>query len=315
MSDREIQGLEIMTDPQTTDLNTLAAQASQRPVPEPVSAIADAIRSGAPDLSGTQGGVIAMLAYGSCLRDASVEESLVDLYVLVDRYAGFHPGKAMQLANRLIPPNVYYAECQHEGRLVRSKYAVVSLDQFEQRVMPDTRNPYFWARFAQPTAIVYAKDAQIRNRVETALATAILTTLQHGISLTGEAASPRDVWTAVFQRTYGTELRSENADRARQIVDANLDFYQTAFAVGLDVADRPSDFASHWRWRRIEGKLLSVARLVKAAFTFQGGADYLAWKIARHSGVTVELTPWQRRHPILAAFVLLPQLYLRGGFR
>ncbi len=304
-----------MTVAQAKDLQTLAAQASQQPVPQPVMAIADAIRTGAPDLSGTPGGIIAVLAYGSCMRDASVEESLVDIYVLVDRYADFHPGKPMQFLNRLVPPNVYYAECRHDGRQVRAKYAVVSLAQFEQRVKADIRNPYFWARFAQPTAVVYARDAQTRSRVEAALATAIMTTLQHGLALAGETASSRDAWTAVFQRTYGTELRSEDAGRAGQIVDANLDFYQTAFTLAKAGTGIRADFASHWRWRRIEGKLLSVARLVKAAFTFQGGADYLAWKIARHSGVTVELTPWQRRHPILAAFVLLPRLYMRGGFR
>ena len=304
-----------MTDAQATDLQTLAAQVSRQPVPEPVSAIAAAVRSNAPDLTGTSGGIIAMLAYGSCLRDASVEESLVDLYVLVDHYAGFHPGRPMQLLNRLVPPNVYYAECRHDGRQVRAKYAVVSLDQFEQRVKPDIRNPYFWARFAQPTAIVYARDEQTRSRVEAALATAIMTTLGHGLALAGETASPRDAWTAVFQRTYGTELRSEDAGRAGQIVDANLHFYRTAFTLGKAGSGGLPDSPSQWKWRRVEGKLLSVARLVKAAFTFQGGADYLAWKIARHSGVTVELTPWQRRHPILAAFVLLPRLYMRGGFR
>ena len=220
-----------MTDAQATDLQTLAAQVSRQPVPEPVSAIADAVRSNAPDLTGTPGGIIAMLAYGSCLRDASVEESLVDLYILVDRYASFHSGRPMQLLNRLVPPNVYYAECRHDGRQVRAKYAVVSLDQFEQRVKPDIRNPYFWARFAQPTAIVYARDEQTRSRVEAALATAIMTTLGHGLALAGETASPRDAWTAVFQRTYGTELRSEDAGRAGQIVDANLDFYRTAFTL------------------------------------------------------------------------------------
>jgi hypothetical protein len=60
---------------------------------------------------------------------------------------------------------------------------------------------------------------------------------------------------------------------------------------------------------------LSVARLVKAAFTFQDGAQYLLWKIERHSGVTIEVTPWQRRHPVLASSVLFWKLYRKGAFR
>ncbi len=41
---------------------------------------------------------------------------------------------------------------------------------------------------------------------------------------------------------------------------------------------------ANWPYRRFTGKLWSVARLLKAAFTFTGGADYIAWKIERHSG-------------------------------
>jgi hypothetical protein len=61
--------------------------------------------------------------------------------------------------------------------------------------------------------------------------------------------------------------------------------------------------------------LLSVARLLKAAFTFQGGADYAAWKIERHSGVKIQVTDWQRRHPILASITLLPKLLKKGALK
>ena len=50
-------------------------------------------------------------------------------------------------------------------------------------------------------------------------------------------------------------------------------------------------------------------------FTFSGGAEYLAWKIERHSGHKVELSDWQKRHPVIAGLVLLPQLLWRGTVR
>ena len=58
-----------------------------------------------------------------------------------------------------------------------------------------------------------------------------------------------------------------------------------------------------------------MLRLVKASFTFENGAAYLIWKIRRHSGVEIELTSWQRRHPVLASPVLAWRLYRAGGFR
>jgi O-acetylhomoserine/O-acetylserine sulfhydrylase-like pyridoxal-dependent enzyme len=67
--------------------------------------------------------------------------------------------------------------------------------------------------------------------------------------------------------------------------------------------------------RRACGKALNALRLAKAAFTFEGGADYIAWKIERHSGVALELADWHRRHPLLAAPALLWRLRRRGAAR
>ncbi len=56
-----------------------------------------------------------------------------------------------------------------------------------------------------------------------------------------------------------------------------------------------------WRLRRRAGKPINIARLMRAAFTFDGAARYGAWKIERHTGIAVPLSPWAERHPILAA--------------
>jgi len=70
-----------------------------------------------------------------------------------------------------------------------------------------------------------------------------------------------------------------------------------------------------WGLRAFQGKLLSVFRLLKAATTFEGGVDYILWKIERHSGVSVEVAPRLKRRPLLAMGVLAWRLYRKGGFR
>jgi hypothetical protein len=55
--------------------------------------------------------------------------------------------------------------------------------------------------------------------------------------------------------------------------------------------------------------------LLKATLTFEGGVDYILWKIERHSGVTVEIEPGLKRRPLLAMWVLSWRLYRKGGFR
>ncbi len=71
----------------------------------------------------------------------------------------------------------------------------------------------------------------------------------------------------------------------------------------------------HWRLRRWQGKVLSVLRLTKAAFTFHDSINYAAWKIERHTGVRVEVTPLLRRHPVLWGFKVSWQLLRRGLMR
>ena len=60
-----------------------------------------------------------------------------------------------------------------------------------------------------------------------------------------------------------------------------------------------------WRTRARLGKPFNLARLVKASTTFAGAARYAAWKIERHTGVPIEITPWREKHPVLAAPAVL----------
>ncbi len=307
-------------------LRTLVEAQLARPAGRQVEAIAGRVRV---DAAKTAGGdpdqvVAAVLGYGSCLRDVSPAEGLADFYVLIADGAPVSTNPLARLGCRIAAPNVYYAECVHEGQTLRSKYAVLPLSQFEQCVSEKTQNPYFWARFAQPCALIWGQAAYY-DRVVGAIQTAITTMLHNGLSLADGQTEHQELWLRALQATYGTELRSESADRARHILSTSPQWYDAVAraAVGDDLAavlDRVSDRQwakgrARWKKRRLRGKALSVLRLIKAAFTFQGGADYLAWKIERHSGVAVKLSGWQRRHPILASVWLMPKLYLQGAFK
>ena len=282
----------------------LAAECG-RPLPPALMAAATAAR----DRFGQ--GVLAVIVYGSCLRDGEDRGRLVDLYVLVDRLASVHRSPLMRLLNHLVPPNVYYQECRHEERVVRAKVALLTLDQLEAGVSATTDNPYFWARFSQPTAIAWIADAEARARVHTLLAQAVRTSLGHALSIEPGAPADLSLWVRLFAETYRTELRAEPPSRANELVQAD----QERYAKILTLAAPAALPGGGWGRRRILGKLWSVARLIKAGYTFQGGADYLAYKIERHSGVVIELTDWERRHPVLAGLCLFWRYRRRGAFR
>ena len=313
-------------------LQALIAAEIDQAVAAPVTAIAAAARQ-------RHGAVSAVLFYGSCLRHANLEDRIVDLYLLVDSYATAQRGRLSALANRALPPNVYYLETQDaEGRPVRAKYAVCSLADFATGAAGGWFHPYLWARFAQPTRLLYCRDAAVKAQVTAALAGAAAHTAREGAALMVGEFTSRELWKTLFRETYRTELRAEGPERVDDLYEANRGYFEAVTdaalaplrvptaAAGDGALPTPAKYRqgstmrrgrlrARWRLRRAQGKLLSVLRLIKAAFTFAGGPDYLAWKIERHSGVALVLTPWQRRHPVLAAPLLFWRLYRRGAFR
>jgi hypothetical protein len=255
-------------------------------------------------------GVLAVLVYGSALRDAEPESTLIDFYVLTEGLEGVSPSRISQFGCSLVPPNVYFQETTFDGKVYRCKYAALPLTLLAGKVSSHEPNPYFWVRFAQPMRLVWAANDGARRAVTDVIGTSIETAFAHADALAPQMDNTAK-WTALFENTYRTELRPEAANRARDIVERQKDYF--AAVSGLASPVKISEQA--WFVRRCVGKLLSVLRLLKAAFTFQAGADYAAWKIKRHSGVDIKVTDWHRRHPVLASILLLPALLRRGALK
>jgi hypothetical protein len=272
----------------------------------------------------------AVLFYGSCRRSHDDAGGIVDLYVLVDGYRAAYGALLPALANRILAPNVYYLETSFAGRTVRAKYAVVSLDQFE-RGTARWFHPYLWGRFAQPCGLLYATDDKVRRRVIGALGSAVVTFAKRTLPRLPVEFDAKALWAGGLLLTYAAELRAERPDKIRALVtDALPELEALARALALDQGWTPAAEGRHrnpstrgqrassacgWAARRVQGKALSILRLLKASFTFDGGLPYLAWKIERHSGVRIEITPFMRRHPRLGAIGALWRTRRLGGFR
>ena len=250
----------------------------------------------------------AVLFYGSCLREKQLDGLMLDFYLIVSSYREAYGRGWLAAGNRLVPPNVFPFQ---DGKLA-AKYAVLSEEDFWALNGPETRNVSVWARFAQPSRLVWAADDSARDRAIDSVARAVPTLLGSALPTAEKCTDPLDLWRHAFALTYSAELRAERKARSGSVVDSDPDRYRRFTAAGLAAAvpNRAS-----WARRRIEGKLLSVARLAKASATFAGGADYIAWKINRHAGTNIVLKPWQRRWPLLAAISLLPRLLRSGAVR
>ncbi|MCK5576266.1 MAG: hypothetical protein KAI28_10655 [Sphingomonadales bacterium] len=278
---------------------------------------------------------LGVLYYGSCLRTGELEDKVLDFYVLVDDYKKAYDGHlGLAWGNALIPPNVFYAETEMDGLTLRAKYAVISLDDFKRRSKPSSLNISIWARFSQPSVLLRVKDSDVVDQVVEALSNAITTMLGAALPFVPRESDPSTLWSTAFELTYGAELRSEKAGKGKELFLLDQTRYEDATSLALDLMGVPYEGHGNaltvlegaevkriwparrkWMLRRWNGKTVSLLRLIKASFTFKGGIDYLAWKISRHSGVKLTVTPWQRKHPILAGLMLFWTLRKKGAFR
>lgn len=295
-----------------------------QPVPAPVRALAAQLAA--------RGDAAAVLFYGSGLRDATLD-GVLDFYVLLDDVRHWPGARLAAWANRVLPPNVAYLETVIDGRPLRAKIAVMSLAQFARGVRGRGLDTTLWARFSQPCRAVYLRGDAERRAVCEAVAQAVVTAARWAAHLGPERAAPEGYWRALFSRTYGVELRVERRTRGEDLVThdaaryaALLPLAWTAAGIGFDAgadgALRPHlqsasrvRAARAWALRQKLGKPLNLLRLLKAACTFDGAADYAVWKVERHSGVRLHLSDWQRRHPLLAAPGVYLQLRRRGVLR
>ena len=310
----------------STELATLLAAELERAVPAPVTALAAELAARAGPATA------AVLFYGSALRDAALD-GVLDFYVLTDRPIAWPGSRWTSLAGRVLPPNVGYLETVIGGTTLRAKYAVMTLRQFRDGMSAEGIDTTLWARFSQPVACVRVRGEAEAQAVRAAIAEAVTTAARWAAALGPERGEATDFWRALYQRTYAAELRVERIARADPLVGRDAARYaallpQAWRAGGLDFAvdekgllapalsakDR-AGAERRWQRRRRLGRPMNLLRLLKAASTFDNAADYVAWKVERHSGYKIEPSEFQRRHPLLAAPALYLKLRARGVLR
>ncbi len=274
-----------------------------------------------------------VLAYGSCLRSGDIYDGLLDLYLVVDDYSSAYGHGLRATSNWLLPPNVFYAQQEYEGRILRCKYAVVSSADFARANSRRSFESYFWGRFAQPVGVVWERNTQQRSRLEAVLLEAVDSFLSAALPALPEQGSLEQLWSEGLLLSYNTELRTERSGRANELALASRQHFETVTelaqvdALQLSRNEHHLDYRSHcstgqrrgaklaWSLRAMSGKLRSILRLVKALFTFAGGLDYIAWKLERHSGQTIVIPPRVKKMPLLFAWGFFWRLYRQGVFK
>lgn len=281
--------------------------------------VADVLHKVSEDLAARhQNAVLGVIFYGSCLRDNVFEDRILDFYLVVETYHDALGSRISAIGNWLLPPNVYYAETTIDDVVYRSKYAIISLSQFVSHCRARSLSPYIWSRFSQPTRYITLAENPATERLTVATADAVLTMLSQTAPLCSDPGDAAEIWPQAYRQTYACEFRAESSDKGMELFGKNREFFEYVTPVGIRILAgrrlaRLSTARAKWFVRRIQGKVQSVLRLMKGAFTFANGIDYILWKVERHSGYHIEPTEWQKRHPLMGGVVLTLRMWRQGG--
>ena len=272
--------------------------------------------------------VLGFLYYGSSLRDIDDASKMLDFYVIVESYKAVHKGRPIrQLINRLIPPVVYYYEREDaDGTLTTCKYSLISLPEFERRCTSAARLSVIWGRFSQPSLLYFPKDEAIKTRILTARANAVLHIARSTEGLFNASTDAINFWARGFRESYRTELRPESSDgKSKEIVAKYADRYTRLMDIIYGAPNEAGQYVippapearakREWFFRRLIGKPTAALRVLCNALTFDGGLDYVLRKLERHSSVSIEPSPFQRKHPVLCSPVLAWKLWRKGAFK
>jgi len=309
-----------VTVPPAALLDVVATEA-ERPLPFAVTAFVDAARHrfGAC--------VAAIVFYGSCRR-ADQADGLYDLYVIVDNYRSLPWMEAVLAA--ALPPNVYYLETVTELGTRRAKCTLISRADFARGVQRWFHS-YLWGRFCQPVSLAFSRDPHVREEILNGLGHAILKFIGEAVLLQAAEFDTRTLWIEGLRTSYSTELRSEGPDRAVDLFASHAAYYNAVTAAAAANTPMAATALGRWRstltpsrrrlgiltWRirGITGKTQALARILKAWITFDGGFDYIIWKLERHSGRHIDVPEHVRRHPALHMWSFFWRLYRAGVFR
>ena len=279
-------------------------------------------------------GVAAVLAYGSRLVSASPDRhSAYDLVVVVEDYGAFYRAlrDAGQTArsttllatmSRVLAPTVIaFWPAPPDGPL--AKCLVLSRADFQRELGPRRRDHFCLGRIAHDISVVHARDPQTAAWVERLIAAAREMVLDWTLPFLDGPFSVDGFCRRMLEISYAGEIRPERGGRASAVYEAQQETLRSIYTpileaeVGSGILDR-----SNGKYRAVHAasalarvrlnayfgvsKARATIRWFKHMLTFDRWFPYIVRKVERRTGMTVEITPLERRFPFP---LLLPKAF------
>lgn len=283
---------------------------------------------------------LALIHYGSHAQHSDARpESAHDFFIIVERYADAyrslaarsptsHRARTATLLNHILPPNVIRLTLPGATPVLEGKCAVYSLADFRAACTLDARDHFALGRLFQHVQLVWTRDMASRDSVLDAIVDARAATFGWGRCYLPAHFDVDAYCRVLLETSFAAEIRPEGHERIDVLLAAqrktmsrvyeDLLNWLTTNSIVARAGKVYTDRDPPGRWVKFRWGLhfrLSKARATlrwsKYIVLYAGWLDYIVQKVARRSGVSVQLTDRERRWPLV---FLWPKLvrYLRS---
>ncbi len=267
-------------------------------------------------------GTLAIIHYGSHAQHSDAKrESAYDYFVIVDRYrdayeslsrtagTSYAPNTAATL-NRVLPPNVAQVPP------LAAKCAVLSLADLQRECSKHARDHFVRGRLFQYVQLAWTRDPKARTAVTNAIIDARIGSFSWGAASLPPAFDAELYVRSLLERSFSGEIRPEQGGRIDALFGAQRDVVLRVYDALLQQLARERILVSDGKvyrmakpvgalramrsaWYFRTSKARATARWAKYVVLYDDWLDYVVRKIARRSGVAIELTARERRWPLI----------------
>ena len=271
---------------------------------------------------------VALVHYGSHAYQSDARaESALDFFVIVDDYreayrslaatAGtrYTPGVATTL-NRVLPPNVIAVTDSTAAPPLRAKIAVFSLAAFRRACSSKAADHFVRGRLFQAVQLAWTRDAESAGVMIDAIVEARASSFDWGRTALPRSFDAETYCRSLLSASFASEIRPEKKERITALIEAQRGTIVPMYRALLEWLFETGALARNGEtfsdpnpiqfWDRIGSasyfrrtKVRATLRWVKYIALYDDWLDYLVLKIARRSGISIELSPWERRWPLI----------------
>lgn len=271
--------------------------------------------------------LVSVIFFGSRLLGTSPNpHSAADLLVVVEDYRQFYhdlgrvlPARRrasiMAVLNRILPPNIISVKDPGDLRAGAKCFIVNTLD-LRRGLSAGARDHFFRGRMMQRFQIVYARSEQDADYLERQLLTARQITLDWVPLYLPVWFAVLDYCRRMMEVSYASEIRPESRARVHEVAESQRHYFRLSYGRILNdavaagrlvgegdmyrLATPPKRFQRVcWKVFFQKSRMRATLRWWKYMLTFDDWLDYIAQKVERRTGLHIELTPAERRFPII----------------